>query len=313
MRTAASAFVTILLLAALPGAARSAQNPAPLQFVDTHSHLLPNMSPEEEVAMLKRAGVTAVFVMSLPEQQQDLVRRYPGFVVPFVGFARSPSATQPPLDDATLAAFGRMMDAGQACGFGETGTMMDPREEPEVSLLSARYAKFFAMANSHHAPVAYHVDLTQPVVSDAFGRVAGQYPDMTLIMAHAGFNAGADVADRLLAAHRNIYVDVSIRLDPVNAYGDPPLAGLGPNTRSMMDAEGMLKPDWRRVMERFPDRFMFGMDLAPTGPKGREQRAVELTDIARQALGVLPRATQETIAHGNAERLLSRCKAGPKH
>ena len=79
----------------------------------------------------------------------------------------------------------------------------------------------------------------------------------------------------------------------------------------MLDANNALQPEWRRLMERYPDRFLFAMDISPTGPRGRDQRAVELADIARKALSVLLRASQEAIAHGNVEKLLQDCAAGP--
>jgi predicted TIM-barrel fold metal-dependent hydrolase len=66
------------------------------------------------------------------------------------------------------------------------------------------------------------------------------------------------------------------------------------------------------LLARYPNRIIFGMDIAPTGPKGRERRAVELTDVARKALSVLPRKSQEAIAHRNLEKLVRGCRAAQK-
>ena len=304
---------TVLLAAPLPGSGAAAEASRPLQFVDAHSHLLPNMTVDEEMAMFRKAGVSAVVIMSVPaDKQQELARNYPGYVVPFFGFARSRNSNQMPMNAETLATFGKLLDSGAMCGVGETGTMMDPAEPPATSLQNPFYLRVFELAAAHRAPVTYHVDLSAPEVEQAFGRVAAAYPRLPLIMAHAGFNAGPEVSGRLLAAHPNIYVEVSIRLDPLNGFGDPPVPGPnGPDKRTMLDAAGALTPGWRSLMERYPDRFIFAMDIAPTGPKGREMRAPELTDIARKALAVLPRASQEAMAHGNMERLLKGCAAGP--
>lgn len=294
-----------MLIATLP-----VQSAEPLRFVDAHSHLLPNMTADEQMAMFKKAGVTSVVIMSLPQDQQDLVKRYAGYVIPFVSFARNPNSTLLPLNADTLAAFDRMLDSGAACGFGEIGTTTDPPEPSASTLMNPLRMKLYELAARHHAPLTSHVNLDTPEVIETFGRIARLHPDMPLILAHAGFNAGAEVSAALLAAHPNVYVELSIRLDPLNGFGDTPAtAPEGRNTRSMLDANGALLPEWRTLLERYPDRFIFGMDIAPTGPKGREKRAVELAEIARKALSVLPRNSQEAIAHGNFEKLVSGCKA----
>jgi predicted TIM-barrel fold metal-dependent hydrolase len=307
MRSALAPLVAAIAIAAPPAHAAD----RPLQFIDAHSHLLPNMTLDEEMAMFKQAGVKAVVIESVPpERRQELAAAYPHYIVPFVGFARSRNTSQPPLNAETLALFDKQLKTGEACGFGETGTMMDPREEPAASLLNPMYFKVYELAAKYRAPVTYHVDLDKPEVIENFGRAAAMYPRMPLILAHAGFNAGPQVVGPLLDAHPNIYVDLSIRLDPLNGFSDAP--GGKQDPRTMLDANGALTPEWRSLLERHADRFLFAMDIAPTGPKGREQRAVELTDIARKALSVLPRKSQEAIAHGNAERLLRGCKAGPR-
>jgi len=174
------------------------------------------------------------------------------------------------------------------------------------------YLKIFELAAAHRVPVTYHIDLDTPEVIETFARVAALYPSMPLILAHAGFNAGPDVSAALLAAHPNICIELSIRLDPVGGFNDPQAASAnGSDRRTILDASGALKPEWRKLLERYPDRFISGMDLAPTGPKGRETQAVELVDVARKALGALPRKTQEAIAHGNMGRLVQDCPAGP--
>jgi predicted TIM-barrel fold metal-dependent hydrolase len=302
--------MSMVLLVSLSAADAAQEALRPLTFVDVHSHFLPNMTLDEEMAMFRQAGVTAVVLMSVPPDRLEEVRRqYPGYIVPFVGFKRNANGNQLPLNPDTLALWGRQLDAGAICGFGETGTMMDPAEKPAASLVNPQYLKLYQLAAAHHAPVTYHVDLDSPEVIDNFGRIARMYPDMPLILAHAGFNAGPEVVAKLLAAHPNIYVDVSIRLDPVNGFEEA--HQLGPNRRTMIDLDGALMAEWRALLQRYPDRFMFGMDIAPTGPKGREKRAVDLTGIARKALSVLPAPAQRAIAHGNAEKLLARCKAGP--
>jgi predicted TIM-barrel fold metal-dependent hydrolase len=125
---------------------------------------------------------------------------------------------------------------------------------------------------------------------------------MPLVLAHAGWMAGANVIGPLLEAHPNVYVDLSVRLDP--AVGGI-LAPGAVNQQSILTSTGRLQPEWRALIERFPDRFLFGLDV--TG-SDRPQHIDELVGVAKRALGELPRDVEASVAHGNTERLLRACK-----
>jgi hypothetical protein len=80
----------------------------------------------------------------------------------------------------------------------------------------------------------------------------------------------------------------------------------------VLNVRGALRYDWRRLIERYPDRFMFAMDVTSTGTADRQEHVAELVDVARKAFDVLPRKSQEMIAHGNFEKLVRGCPAGPR-
>jgi hypothetical protein len=63
---------------------------------------------------------------------------------------------------------------------------------------------------------------------------------------------------------------------------------------------GRLTPEWRRLFETFPDRFIIGSD---TWIPQRWQIYGELMEGYRAWLGQLPRVVADRIAHGNGERL----------
>ena len=66
-----------------------------------------------------------------------------------------------------------------------------------------------------------------------------------------------------------------------------------PRPQSALTADGSLKPEWHALFERFPDRFMWGMDVqsvaSTPGIPGR-------LAIARAAFAPLPQALEENIA-----------------
>ena len=71
----------------------------------------------------------------------------------------------------------------------------------------------------------------------------------------------------------------------------------------MLAPDGSMKPEWRALIERFPDRFMFAMDVTGSG----QQRIAERVAAARKAFAPLSEPIEEAFAHGNIERLLQGC------
>ncbi|MGA0394028.1 MAG: amidohydrolase family protein, partial [Rhodospirillales bacterium] len=62
-------------------------------------------------------------------------------------------------------------------------------------------------------------------------------------------------------------------------------------------------PAWRRVLERFPDRFMVGTD---TWVNDQWAAYADLVELNRMWLSLLSREIAEKIAYKNAERLFGR-------
>lgn len=298
----------------------AAPPPAPasnesLAFVDAHSHLVDGITADEEMDLFRQAGVAAVVIMhSDPRILLDVADRHPDLVIPFIGFRRSAGPDGIAFNEDTAAVFESLADAGAVCGFGEIGTTMNPPTDPTPAqtLLNPNRLKIYALAAERKIPLTSHVDLVTPDVIEAFETIAKTYPDMPLILAHAGFNAGPEVSARLLEGHPNVYIELSIRLEPLNGWGSPAAPGPnGPNRRTMLDADGQLLPAWRELMEQYPDRFIFAMDISSAGASGREQHIEELLDIAARAFGVLPRDARQAIARDNFEKLVADCPRSP--
>jgi len=74
-----------------------------------------------------------------------------------------------------------------------------------------------------------------------------------------------------------------------------------------MDEDGTIDADWRRVIERFPDRFMIGSDTWANS-QWAEYRG--LIKINRKWLSRFSRSIAENIAYKNAERLFGRRVSG---
>ena len=91
----------------------------------------------------------------------------------------------------------------------------------------------------------------------------------------------------MLAAHANLYMDVKI---------DPLKPGL--NSPLVDGASSTIKPEWLRLFEDFPDRFVVGTDQHYPEPPGPQRwQAIVLL------LNQLPDGLRQKIARENAERL----------
>ena len=71
----------------------------------------------------------------------------------------------------------------------------------------------------------------------------------------------------------------------------------------ILRSDGTINPDWRRVLERFSDRFMVESD---TWVNGQWDDYHHLIELNRKWRSQFPRDVAERIAFKNAERLFGR-------
>jgi hypothetical protein len=300
--------VAMTLGAGLAGCASLQGEATPVRYIDAHSHVVPAMTTAQEIALFRNAGVDAVIIMNPdPAVLTDFAAQGAGYVTPFVSLARLNQMTGLRLDADAPAAFAALHASGAVCGFGELPTRLEGANgiSDAVSLANPLRGRIYDLANARGLPVNIHVSLESPEVIAAVEQIVAGRPDMKLILAHAGWAAGPEVIGRLMESHPNIHADLSVRLDPAEGF---PADGSGrpaiQNSISILDGNGRLLPAWRALIERFPARFLFAMDI--TGAE-RPLYIRELMSTGRTALEDLPRDVEAAVAHGNAERLLQGC------
>lgn len=287
-------FLTIAATACAASMSALAAAP-PLTFVDAHTHLMvENLTPDEEIALLRKAGISRVVLMhNEPEVIADMARKYPGFVIPSLSLNR-PTPKSVRLDENTGRLMTKLYADRAICSYGEMSG-------GDFSANSESVRAIYAAAAASGAPVNLHVDLAKPENVAAVEVALSAYPKMHLVLAHLGWTAGPDLIGRLLDAHPNLYTDLSIRLDPP---GSLPWRNNGRDL-SILRADRTFQPEWRALIERHPDRFLFAMDINSFGL--RYTITEDLVSTARKALAPLPPKVQDAVAHGNIERLLHGC------
>ena len=224
-----------------------------MRYVDAHSHLFEDMRADDVIAAFRKAGVGGVLIMwPDPYPLRTLADQNPGYVVPMISI----SADKTVLTDGTAAAFARARDQMGICGFGEFATRLQSngRMSDADSISDPRRMKIY---DCRRCPGHSRQHARQPGGSGEpsrhFERIVATHKHSDFVLNHGGLTAGPELLARLLATHPNVYVELSGRLSP-------PTAG-NPRPQSALAEDGSLRPEWRALFERFPERFMFGMDI----------------------------------------------------
>ena len=265
----------LLSLAAVPAGAQSYDGP----LIDAHvhySHDAWEMLPTEKaIGILKEAGLRKVLVSSSSDDgTQKLYAAAPDLIVPELRPYRSRGEIGSWFRDESVAAHledrlkrYRYVGIGEFHLYGESADLPVPRR---MVALAKQYKLFL------HA----HSD------ADAVERLFRQDPDALILWAHSGFDR-PDAVRAMLAKHRNLWADLAFR--------------------SEHGRDGKVDPEWRKVFEEFPDRFMIGTD---TFTPERWYYIVEHANWSRAWLADLPRDLAERIAYKNAEALFGRTGFG---
>lgn len=130
-----------------------------------------------------------------------------------------------------------------------------------------------------------------------FNALYSRFSKILFIWPHAGF-ASADQVNTVLSSHTNVMITLSKKEKDQQALSseekEEMLGG------SIVDSCGILLPEWRKLIEMYPDRFMFATDAH------KDYRWFKYTKIVKQwrgILGQLPDPIAQSLAWRNAERV----------
>jgi hypothetical protein len=232
------------------------------------------VAPEAVGSVLAAAGIGRAVVLT---RHDDLIaaamRAAPGVLLPFLDVYRAPASKGSWMHDAELperirAHLDRGLETGEWRGIGELHLMADDRHSPVFEAL-------LVMAHERGLPVMIHGD---PAVIDRAYEIE---PEALILWAHAGTFPYPPLVRDYLNRYPNLYADLSMRSERLNAGGLMPL-------------------DWQDLLIEHADRFLVGVDsFSATRWREIGRHAAEI----RNWLGQLPPDVAQRIAFGNAERL----------
>ncbi|HET7876779.1 MAG TPA: amidohydrolase family protein [Methylomirabilota bacterium] len=266
------AWALAVLLTAGPGPLW-AQSPAPPIF-DGHIHYsAPDWSvypPDRIFAILDQAGITRALVSSTPDDGTlKLYERDPKRIVPIL----RPYRTRDDMgtwwrDPSIVPYLEERLKRGVHKGIGEFHVHGRDIKTPVLKRITE-------LAVQHNIYLHAHSD------DAAVQALFELEPRARIIWAHAGMSSGAAAVGALMDRYPNLWADLSYRSGDV-APG------------------GTLDPEWRVLLLRHADRFLYGSDTWTTS---RWESVPALAAEGRRYLSQLPRDVAEKIAYRNAERL----------
>jgi len=231
--------------------------------------------PATVLELMDKTGVAMALVSSTPDEGTITLWKFaPNRIVPemrpYHGDAGSSNWTRAPgMFDYIL----KRLDAYPHTGIGEFHLhRVDPKDGPLLRKIAraAIERDLYVHVHSGSAPVEM---------------LFGIEPKLKIIWAHAGMSEPSDEVERMMAKYSSLYADTSFR------------------ERDILTTDGNIDPGWRRVLERFPDRFMIGSD---TWVNGQWENYAAIMQLNRDWLRRFPKEIAEGFAYRNAERLFGR-------
>jgi len=263
-----------LLMTLLVGGGVARGGVQELPIFDAHIHYnQPDwavISPEQVLDTLDRAGVRYALVSSTPDDGTlKLFAEAPERIIPFLRpYRNRDDVLTWPRDPSVQSYVEEHLSRGVYKGIGEFHLSSAEQAEAPVVRRCAE------LAIEHQLFLHAHVD------DATVEKLLQLYPGVRILWAHAGMTAPTSTVGRLLDRFPTLWVELAMRAD--------------------VALDGKLKPEWREVFLRYPDRFMIGTDTWVTS---RWEALVDGTRATRAWLAQLPGDVAERIAHRNAERL----------
>ena len=186
------------------------QLPGDAEIFDAHVHLGHDIDGQigvyEELERINDAsGISRCFMFCMDEADRhpafrapndrtlEYARRSEGRLIPFVRL----DLTESPIEEAE-----RCLD------LGARGIKLHPRAQ-RFMLNDERLAPVFAVADERGVPILIHGGRGLPPITDHLARLVEQYPEVQLIIAHAGIADLAGLAGRF-AGKAGVFFDTSV-------------------------------------------------------------------------------------------------------
>jgi predicted TIM-barrel fold metal-dependent hydrolase len=274
--------VTVGLGLAMPVHAQPYAGP----LIDAHSHLSGPKVIDAYVDAMRDNKVSRVIILGVGGVQHDdpawiaaAARKYPRSVVPGVPVPNPEAADAASKLDADITRI-KARIVGEV-HVRHLGRKIDRDPSSEA------FTKLLEVAARQLTPVVIHDELDD-AASAKLEKALATNRKATIILAHAGEASPARL-EPLLQKNPNLFVDLS----GMHFERKPSLAS----------ETGPIDPAFKALIEKIPERFLMGLDVA--SPKlGQPEMLDRLMKWTRRVLGELKPEVAERVAFKNAAGLL---------
>lgn len=295
---------------------RKASGPAKMagytgRIINTHGQYEHNMEADEIVAILKRATISKAILSARPKRTNKEIlaaaEKYPDMIFPSArtkyGYYLKGSKKW---GEYLKGISGNSQFVGlqelllyHAEKITPSGQKLAP--EMIVDTGSAQIRDAVSLSVKRKWPVVLHYEFAvidaprKQRIMNAMEALLKKHPNHPFALMHMGL-LNLDEVKRLIAAHKNVYFQVSMA---ANVYRDTEF----PWTFMFKEngEVGELLPEWKKTLTAHADRFLFAMDGVT--PQQWRKRSVADVQEWRAALASIPKKAADLIAHKNAERL----------
>ena len=330
-----SLIVTVVFLFALAVARTGATAERYTGFlIDTHGHLGASFDWETIIDVMDHNNISRQIIMARyypgpagsadhpgnDEFAIELAKKYPGRFFPLVGMQR-PALTGAKkwLDmdaqvEAILSETKAKLASGRFFGIGEVivkhfAYTKGRHAELENPVYSPFMQRLSQLALEFDVPIVLHMEGKPDLVQD-FARLLRENAEVRYVWAHNCGRSKASVIREMLEQHANLYCDLA-NMTNVGKTG----YGVGwprmEEYNALIEEDGVLFPPMSEVYERFPDRFMIGMDVAHAPGMNRRNYGRRANRF-RELLTQLTPKTAAAFAEGNAISIFKLNRSGKR-
>lgn len=244
-----------------------------MEINDGHMHynydVWTRLPPKTALKQLENNGIQRAIFSSTPaEGTQILHKLAPDKIIPFIRPYRNIRDRFTYHSDPTIIQYLEdEIASGIYHGIGEFHLFAPHKDTTVVK-------DMMQLAADHQLAISAHVDL--PTILT----LVSLQPELHIIWAHCGMDHPFDEMKQAIESHPNLHCDLSFR------YG-------------MFSEDDRLKPEWKALLEAYPERFILGMD---TYVPRRWAALSEHVEFAVNWLEQLSEPARNKIARDNIEQ-----------
>lgn len=261
-----------LILSIWAAVAQAEKQTKPLPIFDGHIHYSHDVwdaiSPQDAIRRLREVGVKRAMVSSSSDEgTQRLYQADPTFVVPSLRPYRKRGTIETWMYDETVIPY--LKERLEKYRYAAIGELHIDGEQAYLPVMR----EIIRLAKKYQLVLHVHSD------AHAIRFIFEQYPEATILWAHAGFDY-AVIVGKMMDKYPNLMADLSFRGEIIN--------------------EGRLMKAWRILLTRHADRFLTGIDTY------EPQRWLQIKNVMRwqrELLSVLPKDVARKIAYENSMRI----------